>query len=33
MITVNQHFPHPPTQDGNREAIFARHAMLAAFDG
>jgi hypothetical protein len=32
-VTVNQHFPHPPTDDGSREAIFARHSLLAAFDG
>lgn len=32
-VVVHQHFPHPPTQDGNREAAYARHAMAAAFYG
>lgn len=32
-VVVNQHFPHPPTVDGHREAIYARHAARSAFDG
>lgn len=32
-VTVNQHFPHPPTDDGHREAVYARRAASAAFDG
>lgn len=31
-VVVNQHFPHPPTKDGYREAIAAYHANRAAFD-
>jgi TP901 family phage tail tape measure protein len=30
-VVVNQSFPHPPTDDGQREAIYARNAMRAAF--
>lgn len=33
VVNNHQYFPHPPTADGSREAIFARHALLAAFDG
>jgi len=32
-VIVNQHFPHPPTKDGYREAISAYHANRAVFDG
>jgi hypothetical protein len=32
-VTVNQHFPHPPSDDGSREAIFTRNALLARLDG
>jgi hypothetical protein len=30
-ITVEQHFPHPPTKDGHREARMAAHAVRSAF--
>ena len=32
-VIVNQHFPHPPTRDGHREAKVARMGFRAAFDG
>ena len=32
VVVNHQHFPHPPTDDGSREAIYARHALAAAFD-
>jgi TP901 family phage tail tape measure protein len=31
MVNVNQHFPHPPSVDGSREASYAAHAMGSAF--
>lgn len=31
-VTVHQHFPHPPTTDGHREATYAKHAFGAALD-
>lgn len=29
-VELHQHFPHPPTRDGNREAIYARRALTHA---
>lgn len=31
-VVVNQHFNAPPTSDGHREAILAKHAAQAVFD-
>jgi TP901 family phage tail tape measure protein len=30
-VVVHQHFPHAPTDDGNQEAVYAKHAMARVF--
>jgi hypothetical protein len=33
VLENHQHFPHPPTSDGHREARMALNALQVQFDG